>query len=43
MAEENGDLVEAERLLAESLTLSEALESPDAEATRRSLERVRRR
>ncbi|HUX76614.1 MAG TPA: tetratricopeptide repeat protein [Anaerolineae bacterium] len=43
LAEEDGDLEEAERLFAESLFRLEALDSPDAPITRRSLERVRGR
>ena len=43
LAEESGDLKEAERLFAESLSTLEALRSPDAATARRSLERVRER
>ena len=41
LAEEDGDMREAERLFSESLATFEALGSPDAEVARRSLERVR--
>jgi len=41
LAEEDGDLEEAERLFIESLATFEALGSPNAEIARRSLERVR--
>ena len=43
MAEDGGDLEEAEQFLTESLALLESLDSPEAAATRRSLERVRGR
>jgi tetratricopeptide (TPR) repeat protein len=43
LAEQDGDLEDAERFFAGSLATLEALESPDAAITRRSLERVRER
>jgi hypothetical protein len=43
LAEDDGDLEEAERLFAQGLAALDPFDSPEAAVTRRSLQRVRER